>query len=275
MGFKTFGFGGGRADMWEPEQHVNWGAEDTWLGDERYSGDRELARPPRRRADGPHLRQSARPERQSRSAASARDIRETFARMAMNDEETVALIAGGHTFGKAHGAGPESHVGKEPEGADIEHQGLGWASTFESGMAGHTITSGLEGAWTPTPTKWDNGYLRHAVRLRVGADEEPGRREPVEAEGRRGAGTVPDAHDKKKKHRADDDDDRPLAAHGSGLREDLAPLSQNPQEFADAFAKAWFKLTHRDMGPKSLYRGKLVPKETLIWQDPIPAWTTS
>ncbi len=189
----------------------------------------------------------------------------------MNDEETVALVAGGHTFGKAHGAGPESHVGKEPEGADIEHQGLGWVSTFESGMAGHTITSGIEGAWKPHPTKWDNGYLRHAVRLRVGADQEPGRRAPVEAERRRRRGTVEDAHDKTKKH-------QPMMTTADlALRMDPAyekisrRFHKNPEEFADAFARAWFKLTHRDMGPKVLYRGKLVPKETLIWQDPIPA----
>jgi catalase-peroxidase len=204
-------------------------------------------------------------------AAAARDIRETFARMAMNDEETVALIAGGHTFGKAHGAGPANHVGVEPEGADLEHQGLGWASTFESGMAGHTITSGLEGAWTATPTKWDNSFFNTLFGYEWELTKSPAGAHQWKPKGGAGADTVPDAHDGKKKH-APMMLTTDLALRVDPVYEKISRRFQkNPQEFAEAFAKAWYKLTHRDMGPIQLYRGKLVPKEPLIWQDPIPA----
>jgi catalase-peroxidase len=276
MGGPTFGFGGGRADVWEPENHVNWGAEDAWLADSshpasRYSGDRELHGNFGAVQMGLIYVNPQGPDGNPDPLKSARDIRETFGRMAMNDEETVALVAGGHTFGKAHGAGPESHVGKEPEGADIEHQGLGWASTFESGMAGHTITSGIEGAWKPHPTKWDNGYFDTLFGFEWELTKSPAGAHQWKPKGNAGAGTVEDAHDKNKKH-------QPMMTTADlALRMDPAyekisrRFHQNPKELADAFARAWFKLTHRDMGPKVLYRGKLVPKETLIWQDPIPA----
>jgi catalase-peroxidase len=271
MGFKAYGFGGGRADTWEPENHVNWGSEDTWLGDARYSGDRELHGSLGAVQMGLIYVNPEGPNGKPDPAAAARDIRETFRRMAMNDEETVALIAGGHTFGKTHGAGPANHVGVEPEGADIEHQGLGWASTFESGMAGHTITSGLEGAWTPTPTKWDNSFFDTLYGYEWELTKSPAGAHQWKPKGNAGAGTVPDAHDPKKKHAP------MMATTDIALRTDPAydkisrRFHKNPQEFAEAFAKAWYKLTHRDMGPIQLYRGKLVPKEPLIWQDPIPA----
>ena len=270
MGFKTYGFGGGRTDTWEPEQHVNWGAEDAWLGDKRYSGDRELAGHLGAVQMGLIYVNPEGPNGNADPLAAARDIRETFARMAMNDEETVALIAGGHTTGKAHGAGPTSHVGREPEGAGIEHQGLGWANTYESGMAGHTITSGLEGAWTPTPNTWNStayfdtlfGHEWELTKSPAGAQQwKP----------KNGTPNVPDAHDPKKKHLP------MMATTDLSLRMDPAyekisrRFHKNPQEFEEAFAKAWFKLLHRDMGPVQLYRGKLVPKgPPLIWQDPIP-----
>ncbi len=271
MGFKTYGFGGGREDTWEPEAHVNWGAEDTWLGDARYSGDRELASPFGAVQMGLIYVNPEGPNGKPDPAAAAHDIRETFARMAMNDEETVALIAGGHTFGKTHGAAPTSHVGREPEGADIESQGLGWANAFESGMAGHTITSGLEGAWKPHPTKWDNGYFDTLFGYEWELSKSPAGAHQWKPKGGAGAGTVEDAHDPKKKHAP------MMATTDLSLRVDPAyekisrRFHKNPQEFAAVFAKAWYKLTHRDMGPLSLYRGKLVPKEPLIWQDPIPA----
>ncbi|MHB2265482.1 catalase/peroxidase HPI [Aliihoeflea sp. PC F10.4] len=275
MGFKTWGFGGGRADTWEPENHVNWGAEDKWLADSshensRYSGDRELEGNLGAVQMGLIYVNPEGPDGNPDPMKSGRDIRETFGRMAMNDEETVALVAGGHTFGKAHGAGPADHVGFEPEGADIEHQGLGWASTFESGMAGHTITSGIEGAWTPTPITWDMtffdtlyGYEWELTKSPAGANQW----KPV---GHTGDDTVPDAHDGQKKHAP------MMTTADMAMRTDpeydriSRRFHANPQEFAEAFAKAWFKLTHRDMGPLKLYRGKLVPKEPLIWQDPIP-----
>ena len=273
MGFKTFGFGGGRADVWEPSRRST-GAPESNVARRRALQRRARARQPaRRRADGPDLRQpaKARTAIPTRSP-SARDIRETFARMAMNDEETVALVAGGHTFGKATAPATATHVGAEPEGANIEEQGLGWKNSFGSGMGAHTITSGLEGAWTADADEVGQQLLRDAVRLRMGADEEPGRRASVEAEGRRGAGTVPDAHDPGQAQRADDD--RPptwrcasIPAYEKISRRFMA----NPEEFADAFARAWFKLTHRDMGPRARYLGPLVPKEELIWQDPVPA----
>jgi catalase-peroxidase len=269
LGFKTFGFGGGRADVWEPET-VNWGIEDTWLGDKRYSGDRELASPLGAVQMGLIYVNPQGPNGNPDPVASGRDIRETFGRMAMNDEETVALVAGGHTTGKAHGAGPESHVGREPEGADIEAQGLGWASTYKSGKAGDAITSGIEGAWTPTPNKWNPtayfdtlfGNEWELTKSPAGAHQwRPKNATP----------SVPDAHDPSKKH-------LPMMTTADlALRFDPAyekisrHFHKNPAAFEDAFARAWFKLLHRDMGPKSLYRGKLVPKETLIWQDPIPA----
>jgi catalase-peroxidase len=270
MGFKTFGFGGGRADVWEPEQHVNWGTEDTWLGDKRYSGDRELAGDFGAVQMGLIYVNPQGPNGKPDPMAAARDIRETFGRMAMNDEETVALIAGGHTTGKAHGAGLESHVGKEPEAADIAQQGLGWASTYESGMAGHTITSGLEGAWTPTPSKWNpTAYFDTLFGNEWELTKSPAGAHQWKP--KNGTANVPDAHDPNKKHLP------MMATTDLSLRTDPAyeriarRFHKNPKEFEDAFARAWFKLLHRDLGPKSLYRGKLVPKETLIWQDPIPA----
>ena len=273
MGFKTFGFGGGRADTWEPEQHVNWGSEDAWLADSkhaasRYSGDRELHGDLGAVQMGLIYVNPEGPDGKPDPVASGRDIRETFGRMAMNDEETVALVAGGHTFGKAHGAGPASHVGAEPEAATIEAQGLGWASTFESGMAGHTITSGIEGAWKPNPTKWDNGYFDTLFGFEWELTKSPAGANQWKPKGDAGRNVV-DAHDPNKFHQP------MMTTADMALRMDPAyekisrRFHANPAEFADAFAHAWFKLTHRDMGPKVLYRGKLVPKETLIWQDPI------
>lgn len=271
MGFKTWGFGGGRADSWEPENHIDWGQEKTWLGDERYANDnREL--------DG-HLAavqmgliyvNPEGPNGKPDPAAAAIDIRHTFARMAMNDEETVALIAGGHTFGKAHGAGPASHVGVEPEGADIENQGLGWASSFETGMAGHTITSGLEGAWTPTPTTWDNDFFDTLFGYEWELTKSPAGAHQWKPKGGAGADTVPDAHDPAKKH-APMMLTTDLALRVDPIYEKISrDYHQNFDKFAEAFAKAWYKLLHRDMGPLPLHRGKLSPKEPLIWQDPIP-----
>lgn len=273
MGFKTFGFGGGRADTWEPENHVNWGAEDVWLADSshnnsRYSGDRELHGDLGAVQMGLIYVNPEGPDGKPDPVASGRDIRETFGRMAMNDEETVALVAGGHTFGKAHGAGPANHVGFEPEGAEIEHQGLGWVSTFESGMAGHTITSGIEGAWKPNPTTWDNGYFDTLFGFDWELTKSPAGAHQWKPKGDAGRNVV-DAHDPTKFHQP------MMTTADMALRMDPAyekvsrRFQKNPAEFADAFARAWFKLTHRDMGPKQLYLGKLVPKETLIWQDPI------
>ena len=274
MGGPTFGFGGGRADVWEPEEHVNWGAEETWLADSkannsRYSGERELHGNLGAVQMGLIYVNPQGPDGNPDPLASARDIRETFGRMAMNDEETVALVAGGHTFGKAHGAGPDSHVGKEPEGADMEAQGLGWNSSFESGMAGHTITSGIEGAWKPKPTTWDNGYLETLYKFEWELTKSPAGAHQWKPKGNTGDNLVEDAHDKNKKHPP------MMTTADMAMRMDPAygkiskRFLENPKEFADAFARAWYKLTHRDMGPKALYRGKLVPKETLIWQDPI------
>jgi catalase-peroxidase len=276
MGFKTYGFGGGRADTWEPEEHVNWGTEDKWLADSshphsRYSGDRELHGDFGAVQMGLIYVNPEGPDGKPDPVASGRDIRETFRRMAMNDEETVALLAGGHTFGKAHGAGPTNHVGAEPEGADLEHQGLGWANTFESGMAGHTITSGIEGAWKPNPTTWDNGFFDTLFAYEWELTKSPAGAFQWKPKGDTGAGTVEDAHDPNKKHQP------MMTTADMALRMDPAyekisrRFQKNPQEFADTFAKAWYKLTHRDMGPIQLYRGPLVPKQPLIWQDPIPA----
>ncbi|MBB3638781.1 catalase/peroxidase HPI [Variovorax atrisoli] len=271
MGFKTFGFAGGRPDIWEPEDDVNWGAETKWLGDERYSGDRELANPLAAVQMGLIYVNPEGPNGNPDPLKSARDIRETFARMAMNDEETVALTAGGHTFGKAHGAGDPSKVGAEPEGAGIEEMGLGWRNAFESGIGVHATTSGIEGAWTPTPTKWDNSYFETLFGYEWELTKSPAGAHQWKPKGDTGANTVPDAHDPSRRHAP------MMTTADMAMRVDPAyeKISRrymaNPHEFADAFARAWFKLTHRDMGPRARYLGKLVPKEELIWQDPIPA----
>src|SRR5262244_3562475 len=271
MGFKTFGFGGGRADVWEPEDEVYWGSEDKWLGDKRYTGDRDLASPLGAVQMGLIYVNPQGPNANPDPVAAARDIRETFARMAMNDEETVALIAGGHTFGKTHGAGPESHLGPEPEAAGIEEQGLGWKSSFRTGKGGDTITSGLEVTWTTTPTKWSNDYFKNLFSYEWELTKSPAGAHQWGPKGGAGAGTVPDAHDKTKRHAP------AMLTTDLSLRLDPAyekisrRFYQNPEQFADAFARAWFKLTHRDMGPRARYLGPEVPAEQLIWQDPIPA----
>ena len=272
MGFKTFGFGGGREDVWEPDQDVYWGAETTWLGgDKRYSGDRDLENPLAAVQMGLIYVNPEGPNGQPVPAESARDVRETFARMAMNDEETVALVAGGHTFGKCHGAGPATHVGPEPEIAPIEQQGLGWTSSFGSGKGGDTITSGLEGAWKPNPTKWDLGYLRVLLKYEWELLKSPAGAYIWLAKDVAESDMVVDAHDPSKKHRpmmttAD------LSLKFDPVYEKIARrYLANPKEFLDAFSRAWFKLTHRDMGPRSRYLGPEVPAEELIWQDPIPA----
>ncbi len=271
MGFKTFGFGGGRADIWEPEQDVNWGVEKTWLGDERYRGDRQLDNPLAAVQMGLIYVNPEGPNGVPDPLGSARDIRETFARMAMNDEETVALTAGGHTFGKMHGAGDPALVGPEPEAAPVEAQGLGWANRFGTGKGADTITSGLEGAWTPTPIRWDNSYFETLFGYEWELTKSPAGAHQWKPKGNAGADTVPDAHDPKKRHAP------VMSTADMAMRMDPAyeKISRrflaNPQEFADAFARAWFKLTHRDMGPRSRYLGRLVPKEVLIWQDPVPA----
>ena len=272
MGFATFGFGGGREDVWEPEEDIYWGPEDTWLADERYSGDRELANPLGAVQMGLIYVNPEGPNGEPSALAAARDIRETFARMAMDDEETVALIAGGHTFGKAHGAADaDEHVGREPEGASLEEQGLGWTSTFGSGNAGDTITSGLEGAWTPTPTAWDNSYFETLFAYDWDLVRSPAGAQQWVPTDPAAAAAVPDAHDPAKRH-------APIMfTTDLALRMDpiYAEISrrflEHPDQFADAFARAWFKLTHRDMGPISRYLGPEVPGEQLIWQDPVPA----
>ncbi len=271
MGFKTFGFGGGREDLWEPEEDINWGVEDTWLGDKRYSGERQLDKPLGAVQMGLIYVNPEGPGGNPDPLASARDIRETFARMAMDDEETVALIAGGHTFGKTHGAGPASHVGREPEGAPIEQQGLGWNSSFGTGKGGDTISSGLEGAWTPNPIKWDNGFFDTLFGYEWELTKSPAGAHQWKPKGDAGAATVPDAHDGAKRHAPF------MLTTDLALRFDPAyakiskRFHENPQQFADAFARAWFKLTHRDMGPRARYLGPEVPAEELIWQDPVPA----
>ncbi|PTS90310.1 MULTISPECIES: catalase/peroxidase HPI [unclassified Caulobacter] len=271
MGFKTFGFGFGREDIWEPEEDIHWGTEATWLGDARYTGERDLDRPLAAVQMGLIYVNPEGPNGVPDPLAAARDIRETFARMAMDDEETVALIAGGHTFGKAHGAGDAAHVGVEPEGAGIVEQGFGWKNSYGTGKGGDTITSGLEGAWTPDPVRWDNGYFDtlfghewELTRSPAGAHQWT----PKDA----AAGTlVPDAHDPARRHAP------MMLTTDLALRLDPAygPISkrfhEDPEAFREAFARAWFKLTHRDMGPVSRYRGPLVPQESLIWQDPVPA----
>jgi catalase-peroxidase len=271
MGFKTFGFAGGREDIWEPEEDINWGHEKTWLGDERYHGDRQLEEPFGAVQMGLIYVNPEGPNGKPDPLASARDIRETFARMAMNDEETVALIAGGHTFGKAHGAAdPGQYVGPEPEGAPIEQQGLGWKSTFGTGKGVHTISSGLEGAWTTSPAKWDNDFLDNLFNYDWELTKSPAGANQWTPKNAAAAGTVPDAHDASKRHPP------MMLTTDLALRFDpiYAPIAKhfhdNPQAFADAFARAWYKLTHRDMGPRARYLGPLVPAETLLWQDPVP-----
>jgi len=268
MGFKTFGFGGGRADVWEPEEDVYWGAESTWLGDKRYSGDRDLEQPLAAVQMGLIYVNPQGPNGHPDALGSARDIRETFARMAMNDEETVALIAGGHTFGKTHGAASADHVGREPEAAGLAEQGLGWANSYGSGKGAHTITSGLEVTWSTTPTQWSNNYFENLFRYEWELVKSPaGANQWVAKDA---AATVPDAFDATKKHRPT------MLTSDIALRADPAyeKISRrflaNPDQFAEAFARAWFKLTHRDMGPKIRYLGAEVPAQDLIWQDPLP-----
>jgi catalase-peroxidase len=271
MGFKTFGFAGGREDVWEPDRDVYWGAEKTWLGDKRYSGERDLEDPLAAVQMGLIYVNPEGPNGNPDPIAAARDIRETFARMAMNDEETVALIAGGHTFGKTHGAGPASHVGREPEAAGLEEQGLGWKSTFGTGKGGDTITSGLEVTWTTTPTKWSNNFFWNLFGYEWELTKSPAGAHQWKPKGGAGANTVPDAHDPSKRHAPS------MLTTDLALRFDPAyekisrRFMENPDQFADAFARAWFKLTHRDMGPRARYLGPEVPAEELIWQDPIPA----
>jgi len=271
MGFKTFGFGGGRADVWEPEEDVFWGPEGKWLADERYSGDRDLSNPLAAVQMGLIYVNPEGPNGKPDPVAAARDIRETFRRMAMNDEETVALIAGGHTFGKTHGAGPADNVGAEPEAATIEEQGLGWKSKFKTGKAGDSIGSGLEVTWTTTPTKWSNNFFENLFKYEWELTKSPAGANQWVAKNGAGANTVPDAHDPSKHHAPT------MLTTDLSLRFDSAyekisrRFYEHPDQFADAFARAWFKLTHRDMGPIVRYLGPLVPKEHLPWQDPIPA----
>ena len=271
MGFKTFGFGGGRADVWEPEDDVYWGPETTWLGDERYTGDRELENPLGAVQMGLIYVNPEGPNGNPDPLAAARDIRETFRRMAMNDEETVALIAGGHTFGKTHGAGPAESVGAEPEGASMAEQGLGWKSSHGTGKGGDAITSGLEGIWTDTPITWDDSFFKILFGYEWELFQSPAGANQWRPKDGAGAGTVPDAHDASKTHQPT------MLTTDLSLRVDPAyeqisrRFMENPEEFADAFARAWFKLTHRDMGPIVRYLGSEVPAETLVWQDPVPA----
>jgi catalase-peroxidase len=271
MGFKTFGFGGGRPDVWEPEEDIFWGPEGKWLADERYSGDRDLANPLAAVQMGLIYVNPEGPNGKPDPIAAARDIRETFARMAMNDEETVALIAGGHTFGKTHGAGPATNVGAEPEAASIEEQGLGWKSKFKTGKGGDAIGSGLEVTWTTTPTKWSNNFFTNLFSYEWELTKSPAGAHQWTPKNGAGNGSVPDAHDPSKRHSPS------MLTTDLSLRLDPAyekisrRFYEHPDEFADAFARAWFKLTHRDMGPISRYLGPLVPKEQLVWQDPVPA----
>jgi catalase-peroxidase len=271
MGFEPFGFGGGRADTWEPEEDIYWGPEGKWLADERYSGDRDLQSPLGAVQMGLIYVNPEGPNGKPDPVAAARDIRETFGRMAMNDEETVALIAGGHSFGKTHGAGEASNVGAEPEGATIEEQGLGWRSKFRTGKGGDAITSGIEVTWTTTPTKWSNNFFQNLFGYEWELTKSPAGAHQWRPKNGAGAGTVPDAHDKSKHHAPS------MLTTDLALRFDPAyekisrRFYEHPDQFADAFARAWFKLTHRDMGPIARYLGPLVPKERLLWQDPIPA----
>jgi len=270
MGLKTFGFAGGREDVWGSEEDIYWGTESEWLEDKRYSGDRELENPLAAVQMGLIYVNPEGPNGQPSALASGRDIRETFARMSMNDEETVALVAGGHTFGKCHGAGDPALVGPEPEGAGIEEQGLGWKSSFGSGKGGDTITSGIEGAWTPTPIQWGNSYFDTLFGYDWDLEKSPAGAWQWIPTNPAAKNAVPDAHDPSKRH-------APIMTTADlALRMDpiYGPISkrfhENPEEFADAFARAWFKLTHRDMGPRSRFLGAQVPEEELIWQDPVP-----
>ncbi|MGH8442986.1 MAG: catalase/peroxidase HPI [Nevskiaceae bacterium] len=269
MGFRTFGFAGGRPDVWEPTE-IDWGPETEWLGDKRYSGDRDLAKPFGAVQMGLIYVNPQGPNGNPDPIKSGRDIRETFARMAMNDEETVALVAGGHTFGKAHGAGPESNVGREPEGALLEQQGLGWQNKLGSGKAGDAITSGIEGAWKPNPTTWDMGYFDTLFKYEWELNKSPAGAHQWKPKGGAGASDIEDAHDPNKRHAP------MMTTADMAMRMDPAyakiskRFHKDPKAFADAFARAWFKLTHRDMGPRVRYLGPLVPKEELIWQDPVP-----
>ncbi|BCL27048.1 catalase/peroxidase HPI [Streptomyces aurantiacus] len=273
MGFETFGFGGGRADVWEPDEDVYWGPETTWLADERYTGDRELENPLGAVQMGLIYVNPEGPNGNPDPLASARDIRETFRRMAMNDEETVALIAGGHTFGKTHGAGPAENVGDDPEAAPLEQMGFGWKSTYGTGKAGDAITSGLEVTWTSTPTQWSNGFFKNLFEYEWELTQSPAGANQWVAKDGAGADTIPDAHDPSKRQAPT------MLTTDLALRLDptYGPISrrfyENPDQFADAFARAWYKLTHRDLGPKSLYLGPEVPDETLSWQDPLPEVT--
>jgi catalase-peroxidase len=270
MGFKTFGFGGGREDVWEPQEDVYWGSESEWLGDKRYSDGRKLENPLAAVQMGLIYVNPEGPNGHPSAVASGKDVRETFARMAMNDEETVALIAGGHTFGKCHGAGPATNVGPEPEAAGLEEQGLGWKSSFGTGKGKDTIGSGIEGAWKPRPTKWDMGYLNTLFRYDWDLVKSPAGANQWIPSDPDAASTVEDAHDPEKRHAP------MMTTADMSLRMDpiYGPIARryrdNPEEFEDAFARAWFKLTHRDMGPRSRYLGPEVPKEVLIWQDPVP-----
>ena len=271
MGFKTFGFGGGRKDIWEPEQDIYWGPEGKWLADERYTGDRELAAPLGAVQMGLIYVNPEGPNGNPDPLAAARDIRETFARMAMNDEETVALIAGGHTFGKTHGAGDVKHVGREPEAVGIEEQGLGWASSFGTGKGADSIGSGLEVTWTSTPTKWGNNFFSNLFGYEWELTKSPAGAHQWKPKDDAGAGTIPDAHDPSKRH-APSMLTTDLSLRFDPVYEKISRrFFEHPDQFADAFARAWFKLTHRDMGPRARYLGPEVPAEELIWQDPVPA----
>jgi catalase-peroxidase len=271
MGFKTFGFAGGREDVWEPEQDVYWGSETKWLDDKRYTGDRDLEKPLGAVQMGLIYVNPEGPNGNPDPIASARDIRETFKRMAMNDEETVALIAGGHTFGKTHGAAPESHKGPEPEAAGIEEQGLGWTSNYASGKGGDAVSSGLEVTWTSTPTKWGNNFFENLFGYEWELTKSPAGANQWRPKNGAGANSIPDAHDQSKRQepRMLTSD---LALKFDPIYEKISRrFFENPDAFADAFGRAWFKLTHRDMGPRARYLGPEVPKEELIWQDPVPA----
>ncbi len=271
MGFKTFGFGGGRPDIWEPEEDIYWGSETKWLADERYSGDRDLEKPLAAVQMGLIYVNPEGPNGNPDPLAAARDIRESFARMAMNDEETVALIAGGHAFGKTHGAGPASHVGPEPEAAGIEEQGLGWKSSFGSGKGGDTISSGLEVTWSSTPTQWSNDFLENLFGYEWELTKSPAGAQQWQPKGGAGAGSIPDAHDPSKRH-APTMLTTDLSLRFDPVYEKISRrFLEHPEQLADAFARAWFKLTHRDMGPRARYLGPEVPAEALIWQDPVPA----
>jgi len=271
MGFKTFGFGGGRVDVWEPEEDLYWGTESEWLGDKRYTGDRELEKPLAAVQMGLIYVNPEGPNGNPDPLAAARDIRETFARMAMNDEETVALIAGGHSFGKTHGAGDAALVGREPEGASIDEQGLGWKSKFGTGKGGDAITSGLEVIWSATPTKWSNNFFQNLFGYEWELTKSPAGAHQWKPKQGAGADTVPDAHDPSKRH-APSMLTTDLALRLDPVYEKISRhFFENPDQLADAFARAWFKLTHRDMGPRSRYLGAEVPAEELIWQDPVPA----